>query len=64
MWPPPHNFLQESAIDMKFGPVIPYYDTIRMKKQFFGNFNFLRDDVTNYSGNCQNLAKKVKNRFL
>ena len=47
---------------MKFGPVIPCYNTIRLKKIFFLNFNFSRDDVTNNSGNCQNLAEKGKNR--
>ena len=47
------NIIQESAIDMKIGPVIPCYKTI----------NFSRNDVTNYSANYQNLAKNQwKNR--
>ena len=47
---------------MKFGPVIPCYNTIRLNYYYFFNFNFSCHDVTNNSENCQNLAEKGENR--
>ena len=62
MWPPPTNLLQESPICIKICPLILYYSTKSLIKDFFSNLIFHVLAITNYSGSCQNLAERGENR--